>query len=181
MSETLPISSPSSPISDDDPARRLAVRSEWDNLPHLGVVGDTYTILLSGDETAGRFCLIDMYVPPGAGPPLHRHDFEEIFVVLEGEVETTFRGQKRVVSADEAIHIPANSPHQFRNSSPNAVRMLCICSPAELEQFFKNPGTPFATRTMPPPKLTDDEQGAFIKKAMELGPKYRTELLNEAT
>src|SRR5205807_8272742 len=32
---------------------------------HLGVVGDTYTILLSGTDTAGQLCLIDMYVPPG--------------------------------------------------------------------------------------------------------------------
>ena len=33
-----------------------------------------------------------MFVPPGGGPPPHRHDFEEMFHVLEGEVEVTFRG-----------------------------------------------------------------------------------------
>ena len=49
------------------------------NLPHLGVAGDTYTILLAGKDTAGQFCLIDMYIPPGGGPPAHRHDFEETF------------------------------------------------------------------------------------------------------
>ncbi len=25
------------------------------------------------NDTNGRFCLIDMYVPPGGGPPPHRH------------------------------------------------------------------------------------------------------------
>lgn len=41
------------------------------------MVGDTYTILLSGKDTAGRFALIDMLIPGGSGPPPHRHDFEE--------------------------------------------------------------------------------------------------------
>jgi Cupin domain len=30
-----------------------------------------------------------MHIPPGGGPPPHRHDFEEMFSVLEGEIETT--------------------------------------------------------------------------------------------
>ena len=36
------------------------------------MVGDTYTILLSGEDTDGRYCLIDMLVPPGGGPGPHR-------------------------------------------------------------------------------------------------------------
>jgi quercetin dioxygenase-like cupin family protein len=40
----------------------------------------------------GRYCLIDMFVPPGGGPPLHRHDFEEMFTVVEGAIEVLFRG-----------------------------------------------------------------------------------------
>jgi quercetin dioxygenase-like cupin family protein len=118
-------------IPPDDFQRRLAVEHPDIN-PHIGVVGDTYTILLSGKDTAGRFCLIDMHVPPGGGPPPHRHDFEETFTLLEGELEATFRGKKRTVRAGETINIPANAPHQFHNSSSQPVRMLCICSPAGL-------------------------------------------------
>ena len=47
------------------------------NARHIGLVGDTYTILLTGEDTAGRYCLIDMHIPPGGGTPPHRHDFEE--------------------------------------------------------------------------------------------------------
>jgi Cupin domain len=54
------------------------------------------SLLLSGEDTNGRFCLMDMYVPPGGGPPRHRHDFEETFVLLEGELELTFRGSNSV-------------------------------------------------------------------------------------
>jgi hypothetical protein len=48
------------------------------------------------------------------------------------------------------------------------------------EEFFKELGTPVATRTTPPPKVDAAQEAAFIKKAMELAPKYRTELLKEA-
>src|SRR5580658_1450951 len=113
-------------IPPDDPLRELAIPDE--KSLHVGVVGDTYTILLTGKDTAGRFCLIDMHVPPGGGPPPHRHDFEETFTVLQGELEVTFRGVKQTVRSPATIHIPANAPHQFRNSSAQPARLHCICS-----------------------------------------------------
>ncbi len=165
-------------IPADDPRRNLVVANADDGTAqHLGVVGDTYTILLSGMDTAGRFTLIDMHVPPGGGPPPHRHDFEETFVLLDGELQATFRGEKRMVRAGETIHIPANAPHQFHNASSKPVRMLCICSPAGQEEFFKEVGTVVATRTTPPPKVDPAQEPAFFKKVMELARKYRTELL----
>jgi quercetin dioxygenase-like cupin family protein len=147
---------------------------------HIGVVGDTYTILLTGKDTAGRFCLIDMHIPPGGGPPPHRHDFEETFTVLEGELAVVFRGAKQVVRAGETINVPANAPHQFHNSSSQPVRMLCICSPAGQEGFFLEIGVPVATRTTPPPKLNEAEQAEFKTMTAALAPKYRTELLEHA-
>jgi quercetin dioxygenase-like cupin family protein len=173
---------PVSPIPADDLQRNLTIaRPDPDkNLPHIGVVGDTYTILLGGDDTAGRFCLIDMHVPPGGGPPPHRHDFEETFTLLEGELEATFRGKKSVVRAGETINIPANAPHQFHNSSARPVRMLCICSPAGQENFFKEVGVSVPDRTSPPPKLDEAAQAQFRAKAEALAPKYRTELLPPA-
>jgi quercetin dioxygenase-like cupin family protein len=113
-------------LSPDDLARLLVASTAGSpTLPHIGLVGDTYTILLSGKHTAGRFCLIDMHIPPGGGPPPHRHDFEESFILLEGEIEATFRGQKSIAKAGETIHIPANAPHQFHNVSQHPVRLLC--------------------------------------------------------
>ena len=95
MTDTSPRQTPAGQIPPDDPARRLATASpdRDESLEHLGVVGDTYTILLSGRDTAGRYTLIDMHVPPGGGPPPHRHDFEEMFSIIDGEIELTFRGQ----------------------------------------------------------------------------------------
>jgi quercetin dioxygenase-like cupin family protein len=166
-------------IPDDDPRRSLVTArpDEDDTLTHLGVVGDTYTILVSGDETAGRYTLIDMHVPKGGGPAPHRHDFEEMFSVLEGEVEVTFRGVQATARAGETINIPANAPHSFTNAAEAPARLLCTCSPAGQESFFAEIGVPVATRTAPPPPLDEAGQRAMIAKARELAPDYRTELL----
>lgn len=166
-------------IPPDSPKRNLKL-AQPDSLPHIGLVGDTYTITVTGEDTDGRFCAIDMHIPPGGGPPPHRHDFEETFVLLEGEMEAIFRGKMSTVRAGQTVNIPANAPHQFHNSSPEPARMLCICSPAGQEKFFIEIGVPVATRTTPPPKLDEQEQAAFIEKVKALAPKYRTELLREA-
>jgi quercetin dioxygenase-like cupin family protein len=166
-------------IPPDDRKRSLTV-AQAENLPHVGLVGDTYTITVTGEQTAGQFCVIDMHIPPGGGPPPHRHDFEETFILLEGQMEATFRGKKLTVAAGETLNIPADAPHQFHNVSSGVVRMLCICSPAGQEKFFLEVGVPVATRTTPPPKLSEMEQASFIEKVRALAPKYRTELLREA-
>jgi quercetin dioxygenase-like cupin family protein len=170
------------PIPADDLKRdqTIAQLDQEKTLPHIGLVGDTYTITVTGAETAGRFCVIDMHIPPGGGPSPHRHDFEETFILLEGEMEATFRGQKSIVKAGDTVNIPANAPHRFHNTSQNATRLICICSPAGQEEFFAAVGTPVATRTTAPLKLDEPEQAAFIKKIQALAPKYRTELLKEA-
>jgi quercetin dioxygenase-like cupin family protein len=174
-----PTSPPVTPVPPDDPNRNLVLaRPDTDQtLPHLGVVGDTYTILLGGEATAGRYALIDMHVPPGGGPPPHRHDFEEMFTVLEGEIELTFRGVTSVAGAGETINVPANAPHAFRNGSDGPARVLCMCSPAGQEEFFLAVGIPLENRTQAPPALDEAATAAFIAKAQALAPQYRTELL----
>jgi quercetin dioxygenase-like cupin family protein len=172
-------SRPAPTIPPDDPQRYLVLArpDEDQSLPHIGMVGATYTILLKGEDTAGRYTLIDMHVPPGGGPPPHRHDFEEMFHVLEGEIEVTFRGAKSVVRAGETINVPANAPHSFTNASAQPARLLCVCSPPGQEEFFEAVGVPVGSRTAPPPELDEASQEAFIAKAQELAPQYRTELL----
>jgi mannose-6-phosphate isomerase-like protein (cupin superfamily) len=107
-------------------------------------------------------------------------DTYTIFSLIEGELELTFRGNKSTVRAGETVNIPANAPHQFRNSSSQPARMFCICAPAGQEDFFLEIGVPVASRTAPPPKLDEAGQAEFRKKAEALAAKYRTELLPHA-
>ena len=166
-------------IPDDDPARALTrARPDIDkSLVHVAVVGDTYTIVVTGKDTAGRYALIDMHVPPGGGPPPHRHDFEEMFTILDGEVEFSFRGEPMVARSGETVNIPANAPHSFSNDSDSPARLLCMCSPSGQEEFFLEIGNRVADRTAPPPEMSEAEQREWQERAAALAPKYRTELL----
>ena len=58
------------PLPPDDLTRtlRLAQQDNEGKLKHIGLVGDTYTILVAGEDTNDKFCVIDMHVPPGGGP-----------------------------------------------------------------------------------------------------------------
>ncbi len=171
-------SAQSPPIPADDPNRKLTVADPRSpTVRHVAVVGDTYSILVSGAETAGRYCLIDMLVPDGGGPPPHRHDFEEMFTLIEGELEFAFRGQTTTVRAGSTVSIPANAPHMFKNKSGGLVHMLCLAAPAGLDEFFREVGDPLESRTSPPPRLDQAQMEGRIKKIKALAQKYRTELL----
>ena len=179
MSDTAQTSSQSgSPIPSDDPQRTLTVANpDAPAMRHISVAGDTYTILVSGAQSDGRYCLIDMHVPTGGGPPPHRHDFEEMFTLLEGELEFTFRGEKSTAWAGSSVNIPANAPHAFKNVSDTPARMLCMCTPAGQEEFFMAIGDAVDSRTAPPPKLGKDAIAERQKKAGALLAKYRTEMV----
>lgn len=173
------ITSNTSPLPADDLLRSSVIaKPETDGaLRHVSVVGDTYTILLDGGQTDNHYCLVDMLIPQHGGAPPHRHDFEETFTVLEGEIEATFRGQTSTVRAGETLHIPANAPHRFTNVLPEPARLLCICSPAGQEEFFLTIGDLVPTRTSPPPEMDGADKSARMAKALSLASKYRTEIL----
>src|SRR4051812_35172706 len=99
LNKGVAVSDTPAPIPDDDPSRELTIaRPDTDqSLTHIGLVGDTYTVLVRGEDTAGKYTLIDMHVPPNGGPPPPRPHFEEMFTVLEGEVSATVRGETLVL------------------------------------------------------------------------------------
>lgn len=165
------------PIPADDPSRKgVHTKADDEGARHISLVGDTYTILVTGEDTGGAYTLIDMLIPHGGGPPPHRHDFEEMFMVLEGEIEVTLREDTSIVRAGDTVNVPANAPHRFTNAAEQSARVLCLCSPAGQEEFFARVGDLVPTRTSPPPPLTDEEREQRMALAVELAPQYRTEL-----
>ena len=129
MTDASPANSPSaSSIPADDPGRALTVADpDGAGVPHISVAGGTYTILVSGEQTAGRYCLVDMLVPAGGGPPPHRHDFEEMFTLLEGELEFTFRGKSytraRRIDRQRSGQRPARVQERVRQDGPYALHV----------------------------------------------------------
>src|SRR5689334_3200814 len=166
------------PLAADDPGRELAIaRPDDETLVHLAVVGDTYTVLLSGEQTDGHFAMLDMLIPPGGGPPPHRHDFEECFRVLTGSIEVQVRDLPPVrLEAGDSANIPANAAHAFRNTADTPARLLCTVAPAGLERFFAEFGDPVSARTAAAPQLSDAERRDRLERAATKAPEYGIEM-----
>ncbi len=75
------------------------------------------------------------------------------------------------------MHVPANAPHRFTNVLSKPARLLCLCSPAGLEEFFLSIGDVVSNRTSPPPTSEDAGRAAQMAKALSLASKFRTQIL----
>ncbi len=86
---------------------------------------------LLGSENASRFdghedgASISFFISrnrPGTGPDLHRHPYEETFIVKEGKVRFTVGENTIEATAGEIVVVPAGTPHKFVSSGSTALR-----------------------------------------------------------
>jgi len=142
---------------------------------NLSVVGDTYRILISGEETDGAFSTMEFNVPPNGGPGPHSHaDFYESFYVVEGEVEVNSEAGSYKAGKGAFVLIPKGGiVHDFKNKTNQHAVLLCTVVPAGLEDFFMKIGKPVAIgEFLPPPPMDDPEAVKKLGKiAEEFGQK----------
>ena len=90
---------------------------------------------LPGSERASRFegtnygATVSFFIShhgPGLGPPLHRHPYEETFILEEGSVTFTVDGETIEARAGEIVIVPAGAAHRFVNSGDGAMRQVSI-------------------------------------------------------
>jgi mannose-6-phosphate isomerase-like protein (cupin superfamily) len=74
--------------------------------------------------TSFHFFLVN--APPGRGPELHRHDYDEVILVQEGRATCVAGDEQRDVKAGDIIVIPAGTPHSFVNSGDTPLRQIDI-------------------------------------------------------
>lgn len=74
------------------------------------------------------FFLVD--AKPGDGPPLHKHPYDETFVVQEGTATFVVGDDELEVAAEQLLVVPKETPHTFRNGGTSALRLISI-SPRE--------------------------------------------------
>jgi mannose-6-phosphate isomerase-like protein (cupin superfamily) len=70
--------------------------------------------------------IIVVDAPPGGGPKLHRHPYEEVFVIQEGTATFTAGDETMEVRAGKAVVVPAGVPHKFVNSGTERLRQVDI-------------------------------------------------------
>jgi quercetin dioxygenase-like cupin family protein len=99
-------------------------------------LGNRY--LLRGDETGGRFALLEHTIPPRAlAAPMHTHEREDEFsLVLQGRVGAQVGDQVIVAGPGELIRKPRGVPHAFWNAGDEEARLMELISPAGFEAYF---------------------------------------------
>ena len=103
---------------------------------------DRGRILVSGDDTGGRWSLMEYEVaarpadePLGYGPHLHR-EIEETFVVQEGRLRFLLSEEVRDLGPGDRVCVPPGVRHGFANVSGAPVKLLVSFHPGGFEQLF---------------------------------------------
>ena len=83
----------------------------------LWILGDVYTVKISGDETHGIYCVWEIEVGPNNGPPLHKHSMEyEVFYILEGQFSFPYGNEEaKVADKGQLINAPRGQFHTYKN------------------------------------------------------------------
>lgn len=140
----------------------------------LSVVGDTYRLVVTGEQTGGAYAVIDMLVPPNGGPGPHAHaGFQEAFYVMEGEIVVQTESQTYTARKGSFVNIPLGGiVHCFKNKSDTTAHMLCILTPAGMEGLFREIGKPVGAGVfLPPPDIGPEEQQRLQSIAEKYGQK----------
>ena len=107
----------------------------------VNVLGSDITYKLTGNDTYGLLTVIEDFNAPGVGIPPHVHTREdEIFRVLEGEVEFMLGEEKLVLRAGDVAFAPRNVPHSWTVIGDRPARSLMIANPSGIERMFEELG-----------------------------------------
>jgi quercetin dioxygenase-like cupin family protein len=139
----------------------------------IGVVGDVYRFMATGEDTDGKYAMWEALVPPGGGPPPHVHSREEeSFVILEGEIALYLGDERLVAGTGIFANMPIGSQHGFKNETQKPARMLITVAPAGLEKMFFEIGQPVEPGATSAPAPTKE----MIDKMVAIAPTYGIEI-----
>jgi quercetin dioxygenase-like cupin family protein len=104
----------------------------------LKVLGMPLTMLCESRETGGAWSLFEEEVPLGMGPPPHRHDWDEAYYILDGEIDFEIDGESVKANRGDFSYLPRNTVHGFKGASTDAARVLIFAAPAHGSEFFRD-------------------------------------------
>ncbi len=115
-------------------------QSNTDERPWLNTMtGTRVRIKTPGRDTNNRLTVIEYIEPPHSTPPVFtRHEFVEVFYLLEGTLTFQFADEQRlVIQQGEQVTCPSWKPHSFWNETDCPATALLICTPSGLDEFFE--------------------------------------------
>jgi len=130
--------------------------------------GEAYNLLgmetvakVTGEQTGGAWCLAEQTVPPGMGVPPHVHTREdEVFFVLEGEVEFLAGGETVVAKAGDIVSAPRGIPHAYQATGDSPARIRYMAMPSDIEGMFSEMAQ-WPADTPPDPEKLGELCGRF--------------------
>ncbi len=105
----------------------------------LPIPGSAGVFRAWGKREAADHDVIEFILAPGfPGPRPHVHrKHEELFYVLEGELDYLVGDQSKRLGPGSVSHIPPGVIHDFRNPGPARARCLLVSSPHGLDRYFE--------------------------------------------
>jgi hypothetical protein len=96
----------------------------------------------------------------------------ESFYILGGSLSFWLADQKFTCAAGSLIIAPPGLPHAFKNEGDTPARALALITPAGLEKFFEEVGSPIKKGSAAP------EEGApkDLERVIATAPKYGVEI-----
>lgn len=98
------------------------------------VLGETLRPMLT-NAMGSSIEIFDTTGHAGGGPPPHFHSWEEIYIVVSGEMDIVIDGQTKHLAAGEFAHVPSNTPHSYTTLCDT--RFYTIMSRGNAAKFFK--------------------------------------------
>jgi mannose-6-phosphate isomerase-like protein (cupin superfamily) len=93
--------------------------------------------LRRSDQAGDRISVIENTLPAAFdGPPLHTHDFDETFYVLDGELTLQLEDELTTAKRGDLVFAPRGVPHTLANLSGADVSYLLVCTPGGFERYF---------------------------------------------
>src|SRR5262245_49321944 len=98
------------------------------------VLGETLRPMLT-NAMGSAIEIFDTTGIPGGGPPPHKHKWEEIYVVLTGEMDVMVDGKTTRIGPGQFAHVPADTPHAYKTLTDT--HFLTTVSKGNAAKFFK--------------------------------------------
>jgi quercetin dioxygenase-like cupin family protein len=81
---------------------------------------------LEGAKHGATISLILNQSEPGQGPRLHRHPYDETWVIERGNLTFQLGDQRHSAGPGDIVIVPAGAPHKFTNDGPGKSKLVCI-------------------------------------------------------
>ena len=91
-------------------------------------------VMLTADQTNGRYSIIDETFLPGMKSPSHRHAYHsETFIVLAGRMQWNVGGETDEIGPGDLVYIPPDTSHWAQVVGDDPVHAIMLYEPGGFE------------------------------------------------